>query len=63
MPISCQTSGLLSPPMGSHRDAAEACDNFGLDFDGAYQYVAARNRGLKIAAMDEDFETCKIDFL
>jgi predicted nucleic acid-binding protein len=49
--------------MGSHRDAAEACDNFGLDFDGAYQYVAARNRGLKIAAMDEDFETCKIDFL
>jgi predicted nucleic acid-binding protein len=31
-------------------------DEFRLDFDEAYQYVAAMSRGLKLVSVDDDFD-------
>src|SRR5688500_12028661 len=35
---------------------ATACVGFGLDFDDAYQYVAAELHGLKLVSLDADFD-------
>jgi predicted nucleic acid-binding protein len=35
---------------------ANACSTYGLDFDDAYQYVAAELHGLKLVSLDADFD-------
>ena len=37
------------------KDVIEACQNFNLDFDDGYQYVAARKRGLTLVTFDSNF--------
>ena len=45
------------------REVVNACEEFNLDFDDAYQYVAARNSGLRIVSFDRDFNRTDIERL
>lgn len=38
----------------------QAKDEFDLDFDDAYQYAAARSRGLELVSFDDDFDATDI---
>ncbi len=44
-------------------EVVNACEEFNLDFDDAYQYVAARNSGLRIVSFDRDFNRTDIECL
>lgn len=41
----------------------EAMDEFGLDFDDAYQYVATNSRDLKLVSFDTDFDRTDVERL
>ncbi len=41
-------------------EVVRVIDEFGLDFDDAYQYVAARKNGLAIVSFDADFDRTKL---
>ena len=45
-------------PLGTDemRRVADACASHGLDFDDAYQYVAAELHDLKLVSLDADFD-------
>jgi len=47
---------LLSLPIKSYEEVINANISLNLDFDDAYQYIAAKYYGLKVATMDKDFE-------
>ncbi len=36
------------------------CKTYGLDFDDAYQYIAAKSHGLDIMSFDHDFDGTKL---
>jgi predicted nucleic acid-binding protein len=40
-----------------------AIDEFGLDFDDAYQYVAAKTRDWELVSFDDDFDDTDLDHL
>jgi len=42
-------------------DVADAMEEFGLDFDDAYQYVAAKKDSLVLVSFDGDFDRADID--
>ena len=42
-------------------DVADAMEQFGLDFDDAYQYVAAKKDSLVLVSFDSDFDRADID--
>jgi hypothetical protein len=46
---------LVSVQPGAMRQVVEAMDEFGLDFDDAYQYIAADQAGALIVSRDEHF--------
>jgi predicted nucleic acid-binding protein len=46
---------VLSIPVENMEKIIVAADNFRLDFDDAYQYVAAESHGLTIVSFDADF--------
>ena len=52
---------LISLPLDQYKYVVNAKQNFGLDFDDAYQYRVAISFGLKIATMDKDFKNIKND--
>ena len=41
---------------GQMRDIADACRDYGLDFDDAYQYVTADRDDLTVISFDADFD-------
>lgn len=43
------------------KDVITACQNFNLDFDDGYQYVAARKRGLTLVTFDRNFTHTDIE--
>lgn len=43
------------------KDVMTACQNFNLDFDDGYQYVAARKRGLILVTFDSNFTHTDIE--
>ena len=47
---------LVSVPPESMRLLVLVMDRFNLDFDDAYQYVAAEESGLVIVSFDHDFD-------
>jgi hypothetical protein len=51
----------LAPPRLVH--AVNAIDEFGLDFDDAYQYVAAKTRDWELVSFDDDFDDTDLDHL
>jgi len=50
---------LLSLPMELYGEVVGARKSMNLDFDDAYQYILAKNHGLKIVTMDKDFDRIK----
>jgi predicted nucleic acid-binding protein len=46
----------LSLEIDDLTDVLAACDSLKLDFDDAYQYVAAEKHGLAIVSFDKDFD-------
>ena len=50
---------LLSLPVELYREVINVRKSLNLDFDDAYQYSMAKYYGLKVAAMDRDFERIK----
>ena len=50
---------ILSLPMELYRDIVTVRKNLNLDFDDTYQYSVAKYYGLKVVAMDKDFEKIK----
>lgn len=45
-----------SLPANAYAPLVDAAQKFALDFDDAYQHAVAKNFGLKIATMDNDFK-------
>ena len=43
------------------KDVITACEDFNLDFDDGYQYVAARKRGLTLVTFDRNFTHTDIE--
>jgi len=43
-------------PIKSYEEVINANISLNLDFDDAYQYIAAKYYGLKVATVDKDFE-------
>ena len=43
------------------KDVITACQNFNLDFDDGYQYVAARKYGLALVTFDRNFTRTDIE--
>ena len=43
------------------KDVIAACQDFNLDFDDGYQYVAARRRGLTLVTFDRNFTLTDIE--
>jgi len=41
-------------------EVVQVIDEFGLDFDDAYQYLAAQRNGLAIVSFDADFDRTKL---
>jgi predicted nucleic acid-binding protein len=41
---------------GDMEDVINTAQKFGLDFDDAYQYIAADKHGLAIVSFDSDFD-------
>lgn len=55
---------LLSLPMELYSEVVNVRKSLTLDFDDAYQYIIAKNHGLKVVTMDKDFERVKdVDIL
>ncbi len=52
-------AGLIRNEMMDLEQMALACKEFGLDFDDAYQYVAADKYDLDIVSFDHDFDRTK----
>jgi predicted nucleic acid-binding protein len=50
------TLKILSLPTNAYESLIVAAQKFALDFDDAYQHAIAKNFGLKIATMDNDFK-------
>jgi len=47
---------LLTVPPDAMAELIDAAEKFGLDFDDAYQYIAARRHDLTIISLDGDFD-------
>jgi hypothetical protein len=47
---------ILTLPINAYEALIEAAQKFSLDFDDACQHAIAKNFGLKIATMDQDFK-------
>ncbi|MCA1787186.1 MAG: PIN domain-containing protein [Desulfobacteraceae bacterium] len=48
---------ILTLSKKAYEKIAEVKQNFGLDFDDAYQYMIASENGLTIVTMDKDFKS------
>ena len=51
---------LISLKPEETRDLVDAADKYNLDFDDAYQYVAAEKNGLVIVSLDSDLDKTPI---
>jgi predicted nucleic acid-binding protein len=43
-------------------DLADAIEKFGLDFDDAYQYIAAKHHDLTLVSLDKDFNRTDLEW-
>lgn len=47
---------LVSTTLGEEREIVRIMDRFGLDFEDAHQYEAARRLGAELVSFDRDFD-------